>query len=138
MGLFICGIASLFLLQRPNGNTGSISGYARDFNNTETRAVIRFSLQGKTPKEIHAFLIETFGEYAPSYPIVEIWVAQFKRGDFSTCVVPRCGITKNSDHPGDFNQIQELILRDRRIAAKSVAEQLGISREWVGFIVHED
>ena len=62
-----------------------------------------FSLQGKTPKKIHAFLIETFGEYAPSYSIVEIWVAQFKRGDFSTCDVPRCGITKNSDHPGDYS-----------------------------------
>jgi hypothetical protein len=102
MGLFICGIASLFLLQRPNGNTGSISGYARDFNNTETQLSSDFFLQGKTPKEIRAFLIETFGEYALSYAIVEIWVAQFKRGDFSTCDVPRCGITKNSDHPGDY------------------------------------
>jgi biotin operon repressor len=31
-----------------------------------------------------------------------------------------------------------LILEDRRISAKSIAEQLGISREWVGFIVHKD
>jgi len=34
---------------------------ARDFNNIETRAVIRFffSLQSKSPKEIHAILTET-------------------------------------------------------------------------------
>ena len=34
---------------------------ARDFNNIETRAVIKFSfsLQGKAPKEIHAILTET-------------------------------------------------------------------------------
>jgi len=33
---------------------------ARDFNNIGTRAVIKFfSLQGKTPKEIHAILTET-------------------------------------------------------------------------------
>ena len=34
---------------------------ARDFNNIETRAVIKFffSLQGKEPKEIHAILTET-------------------------------------------------------------------------------
>ena len=32
----------------------------RDFNNIETRAVIKFfSLQGKAPKEIHAILTET-------------------------------------------------------------------------------
>jgi len=30
------------------------------------------------------------------------------------------------------------ILEDRRILAKSIAEQLGISRVWVGSIIHED
>jgi len=32
----------------------------------------------------------------------------------------------------------ELMLEDRRISAKSIAEQLGISRERVGSIIHED
>ena len=36
-----------------------------------------FFLQGKAPKEIHAILIETLGEHAPSYAIVKSWVAQF-------------------------------------------------------------
>jgi len=35
-------------------------------------------------------------------------------------------------------QIHELVLEDRRIWVKSIAEQLGISREWVGSIIHED
>ena len=35
-------------------------------------------------------------------------------------------------------QIHELILDDRRISVKSTAEQLGISREWVGIITHAD
>jgi len=50
-----------------------MSGNARDFNNMETRAVMNFFsfLQGKTPKEIHAILVETLGEYAPSYATVE-------------------------------------------------------------------
>jgi hypothetical protein len=62
----MCRIASLFLLQRLKG---SISGDARDFNNIETRAVIKSPPppppppppQGKAPKEIHAILIETLG-----------------------------------------------------------------------------
>ena len=55
-----------------------MSGDARDFNNIETRAVIKFfSLQGKAPKEIHAILIEILGEHAPSYGTVKNWVAQF-------------------------------------------------------------
>ena len=45
------------------------------------------SLQGTAPKEIHAILIETLGELAPSYATVKNWVAQFKRGDFSTPLV---------------------------------------------------
>ena len=52
----MCRIASLFLLQRLKG---SMSGDARDFNNIETQAVIKFcfSLLGKAPKEIHAVLV---------------------------------------------------------------------------------
>ena len=40
--------------------------------------------------------------------------------------------------PEIIDQIHELILEDRRISAKSIAEQLGISREWVGSIIHKD
>ena len=75
----MCRIASRFLLQRLKG---SMSGNARDFNNMETRAVIKSPHQGKTPKEIHAILAETLGEHTPSYATVKNWVAQFKRRDF--------------------------------------------------------
>ena len=37
-----------------------------------------------------------------------------------------------------MDQIQELILEDHQISAKSIAEQLGISHEQVGSIIHED
>jgi len=69
-----------------------MSGDTRDFNNIEMRAVIKFfSLQGKALKEVHSILKETLGEHAPSYGTVKNWVAQFKRGDFSTC---------GASHPG--------------------------------------
>ena len=78
-----------------------MSGDARDFNNIETRAVIKFFfLQGKAPKEINAILRETLGEHAPSYATVKNWVAQFKHGDFSTG--SQSWTTQNSDHPGDY------------------------------------
>jgi len=97
-----------------------------------------FILQGKAPKEIHAVLTKTLGEYAPPYVTVKNWVAQFKRGDFSTCDAPRPGRHKTVTTPEIIDQIHELILEDRRISAKSIAEQLGISSERVGSIVHED
>jgi len=63
---------------------------------------------------------------------------QFKRGYFSTCDAPRPGRSKTVTTPEIIDQIHELILEDRRISAKSIAEQLGISRERVGSIIHED
>jgi len=105
----------------------------------ETRAVIKFYfLQGKAPKEIHAILKETLGEQAPSYATVKNWVAQFKRGDFSTCDAPRPGRPKTVTTPEIIDQIHELILEERRISSKSIGEQLGISLERVGSIIHEN
>jgi len=115
-----------------------MSGDARDFNNMETRAVIKLFLQGKTPKEIHPILTETLGKHAPSYTTAKNWVARFKCGDFSTYVAPRPGRPKTVTTPEIVAQIHELFLEDRLISAKSIAEQLGISRERAGSIFLED
>ena len=40
--------------------------------------------------------------------------------------------------PEIIDQIHELMLEDHWVLAKSIAEQLGISRERVGSIFHED
>ena len=97
-----------------------------------------FFLQGKAPKEIHAILTETLEGHAPSYATVKNWVAQFKRGDFSTCDVPHPGQPRTATTPEIIYQIHEPLLEDSRILAKSIAEQLGIPREQVGSIIHED
>jgi len=65
-------------------------------------------------------------------------VAQFKRGDFPTCDAPRPGRPKTVTTPEIIDYIHELILEDRRVSAKSIAEQLSISRERVWSIIHED
>ena len=83
-----------------------MSDDARDFNNIEKRAVIKFFfLQGKAPKEIYTILTETIGEYAPSYDTVKNWASQFKRGDFSTCDAPHSGRPKTVTTPEIIDQI---------------------------------
>ena len=77
-----------------------------------------FFLQGKAPKEIHAILKETLGEHAPSYATTKNWVAQFKRGHFSTYDAPCPGRYKTVTTPEIIDHIHELILEDRRISAK--------------------
>ena len=97
-----------------------------------------FFLQGNASKEIHAILREKLGKRAPSYATVKKWVAQFKRGDFFICVAPRPGRPKTVTTPEIIDHIHELHLEDRRISGKSIAEQLGISRERHESIIHED
>ena len=100
-----------------------MSGDACDFNNIETRAVIKFFfLQGKAPKEILAILTETFEEHAPSYPNVKNWVIQFKRAYFSICVAPHPGRPKTLTTSEIIDQMHELTLEDGRISAKSETE----------------
>jgi len=65
-------------------------------------------------------------------------MVQFKRGDFSTADSSRPERPKTVTIPQIIDQIHELILEDRRISAKTIAVQLGISRERVGYIIHED
>jgi len=65
-------------------------------------------------------------------------VAQSKCGDFSTCNVPRPGRPKTVTTLEIIDHVHELIVEDCHISAKSIAEQLGISREQVGSIIHED
>ena len=88
-----------------------MSGDARDLNNIETRAVINSPPQSKEPKKFHAILTETLGENAPlyTYATVKNWVAQFKRGDFSTCDEPRPGRPKTVTTPEIIDQIHKLI-----------------------------
>ena len=64
-------------------------------------------------------------------------MAQFKHGVFPTCDVPRPGRPKTVSTLEIINQIHKLILDDYQISAKSIAEQLDISRERIRPIVHE-
>ena len=140
----MCRIASLFLLQKLKEN---MSGDLRAISTTLRRelsssflfvCLFVFFFARQAPKEIHAILGETLREHAPSCSTVKNWVAQFKRGDFSTSVTPRPGRHKTVTTPEIIDQSHELILKDRRISAKSIAEQLDILRERVGSIIHED
>jgi len=96
-----------------------------------------FFLQGKAPKKIHTILIETLGECAPSFATVKNCVAQFKRVDFSTFGSPGSDPNKTVTTPEIIEQIHELILEDRWISAKLIAEQQSNLHKRAGSIIHE-
>jgi len=129
----MCRIASLFLLQ---GLKGSMSGDVRDFNMV-TRAVIKFFFKRQGAEGNTRYSVRNIRGRSTIVCHHQTWVAQFKRGDFSTCDGPRPGRPKTVTTPEIIDQIHELILEDRQISVKSIAEQLGISRERFGSIIHE-
>jgi len=47
-------------------------------------------------------------------------------------------MTKTVTTPEIIDQIHELIFEDHQISAKSITEQLSISRKQVGSIIHEN
>ena len=131
----MCRIASLFLLLRQKRACQATRAISR----TSRRELSSFFfLQDKAPNEIHTILIKTLEEHAPSYAIVKSMVAQFKLGDFSTCDASRPGRPKTVTTPEIMDQIHQLILEYRRNSAKSIADQLGISRERVESTIHKD
>jgi len=134
----MCRIARLFLLQRLKG---SITGDAHDFNNIETRADINFFPPArKGPKEIYSIPKETSGEYAPLYATVKIWGGGPSLNVVIFPPMMRFVLNDPKQWPPRWvcDQIHQIILEDRRIWAKSIAEHLGISREWVGSIIQEE
>ena len=132
----MCRTANVFLLQRPIGST---SGNARDFRNGETRADVKF---------VHVKQVDEGNSRHSDRNIRETctiighcknnWAAQFKLGDFSTCVAPRPGRTITVTTPETADKICKIFLEERQISAQSKAEHLGITRRRVGSIVHED
>jgi len=113
-----------------------MSGDARDFNNMETRAVMKVffspppARQGSEGNSHHSH--RNIRGTCTIVATVKNLVAQFKRGDFSTCDAPRPGRPRTVTTPEFIDQIHELILEDRRISAKSIAKQLGISVSGLG------
>ena len=131
----MCRIASLFLVTEAKRK--HVRQRARFQQHRDASCHNFFFFQGKAPKGNHTILKETLGEHATSQSTVKNWVAQFKR-DFSTCDALRPGRHKSVTTPNIIDQIHELNLEYRRISTKSVAEQLKISRERIGSIIHEN
>jgi len=71
-------------------------------------------------------------------PPSETWWPSLNEVIYPTCVPPRPERPKTVTNVESIDQIQELILEESQISAKSITEQLDILRDPVGFIIHED
>jgi len=105
----------------------------------EYRAVIKFFVkEGLTPNEIHSKFMKVYGDSSPSFSTIKKWAAEFKRGRTSLEDDPHEGCPKSATPPEIIEQVHDMVLDDRQMKVRETAEAIGISKEHVGYILHEE
>jgi transposase len=103
---------------------------------TGYRAVKKFFVkEGLTPNEIHSKFIKVYGDSSPSLLTIKKWAAEFKRGRTSLEDDPREGLPNNATTPEILEQVHDMVLDDRQMKVREIAETIGISKEHVGYIL---
>ncbi|GBP67326.1 Putative uncharacterized protein FLJ37770 [Eumeta japonica] len=96
-----------------------------------------FVKKGKTPKEIFEDMVSVLQESASSYTMVKKWARLFQQGRESCEDDPRPGRPVTVVTEENVRKIEKFVLADRRIKLWQTAEELQISKERVGEIIHE-
>ena len=90
-----------------------------------------FHLKGFSPTGIKAELDSTLGESAPSFSTIKYWIAEFKRGRSSCEDEHRCGRPNEVTTPETIKKIHKMVLEDRRLKVRELADMAGISKSAV-------
>lgn len=102
----------------------------------EYRAVIKYlTLKGLTPTQIHADMVETLVDNAPSFATVKRWAAEFKRGRESIEDDPRSGRPSTATTTENIDRVHKMVMDDRRLTVRYIAEIIGICQERVHHIL---
>lgn len=103
------------------------------------RSVIKyFHIKGLSAKEIFEDMVNTLGESAPSYSMVKKWTAEFKRGRDSLEDEPRSGRPPTASTSETIEKIHDMLLSDRRITIRYIANEVKISQERVHAIIRNE
>ncbi|XP_076028457.1 protein GVQW3-like [Oratosquilla oratoria] len=108
-----------------------------DFRKIEARVVMKFFfLQGKWAVEIHGEIKNVLKDDCLSYSTMKMWMSRSRSGHFEVTDEPRSGRPTSATTEEKAEPMRVMILEDRRISAKVIAETLGISCQRVGHIIH--
>ena len=100
--------------------------------------MIRFLfLEGKSRSEIKERLDAVYGDSSPSMATVKNWFNEFQRGRTSFFDEPRPGALKTATTEDNVTKIHDLVLADRRLKVREIAETVRISKDRVGHILHD-
>ncbi|KYM99688.1 Histone-lysine N-methyltransferase SETMAR, partial [Cyphomyrmex costatus] len=94
-------------------------------------------LMGKTPERSLQWLEKCYPTSAPSRTTVYRWFSEFKMGRTSTEDAPRSGRPKEATNVEIVKQMHRIVLNDRKVKLRELAEAVGISKERAGYILHD-
>ena len=104
----------------------------------EYRAVIKhFFKKGFTTKQIKEELDLVHGDSAPCFATVHNWVRRFKAGQESLEDDPDVGRPKTAVTDESINLVEKIVLSDRRLKVKEIAEVSGLSYGTIFNILHD-
>ncbi len=105
----------------------------------EQRAVIRFLLSEKVkPAEIYRRMLAQYGPSCMNRSSFYAWTEKFRNGRASVETEPRPGRPIDTSTPAVKNNVERMILDDRRVTIEVISEKLGISTGLVHKIIHND
>ena len=73
-----------------------------------------------------------------SFSTIKKWAAEFKRGRTSLEDDPREGRPKSATIPEIIEQVHDMVLDDRRMKVREIAETICILKERVWYILHKE
>src|SRR5436190_21585100 len=104
----------------------------------EYRAVIKYLfLKGNMPTQIKDELDSVYGDSAPSFTTVKFWAAEFKRDRKSLGDVERSGRPKTASTDENIAKVHKIVLDDRQIKVREIAEVMNMSNERVCHILNQ-
>ena len=72
-----------------------------------------------------------YGDSAPSFTTVKFWAAKFQRGRKRLGDDERSGRSKTATTDENIAKVHEMVLDDRRIKMREIAEVMNMSKERV-------
>jgi len=92
---------------------------------------------GKNGPEIHHMLQQVYGECALKERTVFKWVQRFREGREDPKDDARSGCPSTSSGNENINCMRSLMLSDRRLTVRMIAEELGLGKSSVHIILTE-
>ena len=96
-----------------------------------------YFLMGKNTVDAKQWLDKRYGDFASGKSTIIDWYAEFKRGRTNTDGAERSGRPKSAVVPENIIKVHKIVLGDRKLKLREIADTLKISEGSVFTILHE-